>query len=83
MRFFEACNNGSPFQPAPWMPDDGFDTDRFWDVVNAFRARRGQPLLYGLGGDDTHVYRGEPHGGMLMPGNAWTLVRAATLSAEG
>ncbi len=82
VRFFEVCNNGSPFAPAPDLPDDGFDTDRFWDVVNAFRARCGQPLLYGVGGDDTHVYRGEPHGGMLMPGNAWTLVRAATLSAD-
>ena len=82
VRFFEVCNNGSPFTPAPDLPDDGFDTDRFWDVVNAFRARRGLPLLFGVGGDDTHVYRGEPHGGMLMPGNAWTLVRAKTLSAD-
>ncbi|MBP5544743.1 MAG: hypothetical protein ILM98_11750 [Kiritimatiellae bacterium] len=82
VRFFEVCNNGSPFAPAPGLPDDGFDTDRFWDVVNAFRARRGLPLLYGVGGDDTHVYRGEPHDGMLMPGNAWTLVRAETLSAD-
>ena len=55
VRFFEVCNNGSPFAPAPGLPGDGFDTDRFWDVVNAFRARRGQPLLYGVGGDDTHV----------------------------
>ncbi len=82
VRFFEVCNNGSPFAPAPDLPDDGFDTDRFWDVVNALRVRHGLPLLYGVGGDDTHVYRGEPHGGMLMPGNAWTLVRAATLSAD-
>ena len=82
VRFFEVCNNGGPFAPQPSLPDDGLDTDRFWDVVNAFRARRGQPLLYGVGGDDTHVYRGEPHGGMLMPGNAWTLVRAAALSCD-
>ena len=25
---------------------------------------------------------GEPHEGMLMPGNAWTLVRAASLTAD-
>lgn len=82
LRFFEVCNNGSPIPRAEELPADGFDTDRFWDIANAFRARRGQPLLYGLGTDDTHVYRGEPHEGMLMPGNAWTLVRAASLTAD-
>lgn len=82
LRFFEVCNNGSPIPGAEELPADGFDTDRFWDIVNAFRARRGQPLLYGLGTDDTHVYRGEPHEGMLMPGNAWTLVRATSLTAD-
>ena len=82
VRFFEVCNNGSTIPPAVGLPTDGFDTDRFWDIANAFRARRGLPLLYGLGGDDTHVYRGEPYDGMLMPGNAWTLVRAASLDTD-
>ena len=81
VRFFELCNNGSPFAPGEGLPTDGFDTDRLWDVVNAFRARRGQPLLYGVGTDDTHYYRGE-HGKMLMPGNAWSLVRAEALEAD-
>ncbi|MBR2837457.1 MAG: hypothetical protein IKE55_01605 [Kiritimatiellae bacterium] len=80
VRFFEVCNNGSPFKSGEGLPDDGFDTDRLWDVANAFRARRGQPLLYGIGTDDTHRYRGEPCD-MLMPGNAWSLVRAASLDA--
>jgi len=80
VRFFEVCNNGGTFAPAAGVPADGLDTDRFWDVANAFRARRGMPLLYGIGTDDTHYYRGEP-GPMLMPGNAWTLVRAASLDA--
>ena len=80
LRFFEVCNNGSPYAPGAGLPTDGFDTDRFWDVANAFRARRGLPLLYGIGTDDTHNYRGEP-GNMLMPGNAWSLVRAASLDA--
>ena len=82
VRFFEACNNGTPVPPAEGLPTDGFDTDRFWDIANAFRARRGLPLLYGIGGDDTHVYRGEPYDGMLMPGNAWTLVRAPSLDTD-
>ena len=78
VRFFEVCNNGSPYAPGEGLPTDGLDTDRLWDVVNAFRIRRGQPLLYGIGTDDTHNYRGEP-GAMLMPGNAWSLVRAESL----
>ena len=80
LRFFEVCNNGSPYAPGAGLPTDGLDTDRFWDVANAFRIRRGLPLLYGIGTDDTHRYRGEP-GNMLMPGNAWSLVRAASLDA--
>jgi hypothetical protein len=81
VRFFEVCNNGSPFAPGKGLPQDGFDTDRLWDVVNAFRARRGQPLLYGVGTDDTHYYNNEP-GKMCMPGNAWTKVRACSLDAD-
>ena len=81
VRFFEQCNNGSPLAAPAALPDDGFDTDRFWDVVNAFRARRKQPLLYGVGNDDTHYYHGEG-GNMLMPGNAWNLVRARALTPD-
>lgn len=81
VRFFEVCNNGSPDAPWPELPQDGLDTDRFWDVVNAFRARRGQPLLYGVGNDDTHYYFGEDKP-MLMPGNAWSRVRARSLAAD-
>jgi len=81
VRFFEQCNNGSPKASPTDFPDDGFDTDRFCDVVNAFRARRHQPFLYGIGNDDTHYYYGEG-GNMLMPGNAWNLVRASALTPE-
>jgi hypothetical protein len=81
VRFFEVCNGGSPFEAADALPADGLDTDRFWDVVNAFRARRGQPLVYGIGTDDTHNYRGEK-ANMCIPGNAWSLVRAESLDAD-
>ena len=81
VRFFELCNNGSPFAPGAGLPTDGFDTDRLWDVVNAFRARRGEELLYGIGTDDTHYYFGEPSQ-MCMAGNAWTKVRARSLDTD-
>lgn len=81
VRFFELCNGGSPWKPAEGLPTDGFDTDRFWDVVNAFRARRGQKLLYGVGTDDTHFYHGEKNK-MCIPGNAWSLVRSNELTAD-
>ena len=80
VRFFEVCNGGSPYAPAEGLPSDGLDTDRLWDVVNAFRARRGMPLLYGIGTDDTHNYRGEK-ANMCIPGNAWILVKAESLDA--
>jgi len=86
VRFFEQCNCGSSYAPASELPKDGLDTDRFWDIVNAFRARRGEPLLYGVGNDDTHHYFGlagslktPPHG---VPGNAWSYVRAEALTSE-
>ncbi|MBO7721155.1 MAG: hypothetical protein J6T01_01975 [Kiritimatiellae bacterium] len=85
IRFFELCNGGSPFAPGKGLPADGFATDRFWDVVNAFRARRGQPLLYGVGNDDTHAYFGvvgHVPGIHCLPYNAWSLVRAEELTAE-
>ena len=85
VRFFEVCNGGSPYRPGNGLPSDGFATDRFWDVVNAFRARNGQPLLYGVGNDDTHAYFGTPGhvpGIHCLPYNAWSLVRAEALTAE-
>ena len=83
VRFFEVCNGGSPYAPGKGLPADGCDTERFWDVVNAFRARRGQPLLYGVGTDDSHYYFGTKdylpsiH---CVPLNAWCKVRASELS---
>lgn len=81
VRFFEVCNGGSPMGVGKGLPDDGLDSERFWDVVNAFRARRGQPLLYGIGTDDTHYYDGGRHP-QLIPGNAWCQVRADSPRAE-
>lgn len=85
VRFFELCNGGSPFAPGRGLSGDGFAADRLWDVVNAFRARRGQPLLYGVGSDDSHFYFGTV-GSVpsihCLPYNAWCLVRSGELTAE-
>ena len=83
IRFFEVCNGGGIFPPPPGYGGTGWDNDILWDVVNAFRARRGQPLLYGMGSDDTHKYFGLPGHwptGGCSPFNAWNLVRADELS---
>ena len=80
VRFFEVCNNGGG-KAAPELPQDGFDTDRFWDVVNAFRTRRGQPLLYGTGVDDVHAY-GLGKGGACGAGDAWIRVNSPELTME-
>ena len=81
IRFFEVCNTGSVWAPEDSMPKDGFDNDRFWDVVNAVRCKRGERLLYGIGTDDTHMY---PNSGSsrcpITFGDAWIGVRAAALT---
>ena len=80
IRFFEVCNTGSPAMFTP-PPVKGFTHDKWWDVVNAIRAAKGQPLLYGVGCDDIHVYtemrkRGWRHAGFIE-------VLADELSARG
>jgi hypothetical protein len=69
IRLFELNNNGIDGKfdghPQGWKPE------KFWDVVNAYRAAHDQPLLLGLGTDDRHSYVPEPKG--------WTVVRAASL----
>ncbi|MDD4017232.1 MAG: hypothetical protein PHV28_04735 [Kiritimatiellae bacterium] len=62
IRFFEVYNSGST--PRFNLPaGKGTCThDRFWDVINAARAKEGMPLIYGVGCDDRHnmepIYEG-------------------------
>ena len=58
VRFMEICNTGSDWPPEQGMVQDGFYNDRVWDVVNAVRCRRGEPLLYGIATEDSHWYPG-------------------------
>jgi len=54
VRFFEVCNNGARWPIPPGTERHNYES--FWDVVNAFRCRRGQPLLYGIAADDAHFF---------------------------
>jgi len=83
IRFFEIVNCGERSEaPAP-IACGGWENDRFWDIVNAFRRRQGKPLLFGVGSDDTHNY---PDAGLpkkeLAPefGHAGVVVRAEELT---
>lgn len=72
IRLFELNNNGiaSGFDAHP----QGWKPEKFWDVVNAYRAAHDQPLLLGLGTDDRHSYGSPP--------KAWSVVRAASLCTQ-
>lgn len=78
VRHFEVCNGGSAFAPHPEALT--VTNDRFWDTVNAFRALKGAPLLYGVGSDDTHYYLNRTPDQRLA--DAWIMVRSAALEAD-
>lgn len=82
IRFFEICNNGCEIDPPEELQrNGGLCNDRFWDVVNAFRARAGKPLLYGVGSDDTHWYHYTDYDENLVhDGDAWIRVKADALT---
>lgn len=75
VRFFEISNNGSKYAPRPGA--FGYTPDKFWDVVNAFRAEAGERLLFGVGSDDTHYYRQDN-----VDDSGWVMVRANSLSPD-
>ena len=82
VRFFEVCNNASDFPPVGLLPDDGLYNDRFWDAVNASRAKAGQPLLYAVANDDCHFYPCTKTDKVCTFGEAFTMVRADALTPE-
>jgi len=80
VRFFEVCNGGSAFAPPAEAPEK--TNDRFWDAINAFRALKGMPLIFGTGSDDTHYYfdLGANKAGRV--GVDYIVVRSAALTPE-
>ena len=69
VRHFEVCNGGFEYVPADGMPTIG----KFWDVVNAFRCAKGQPLMFGTATDDSHFYDERIHDNCGC-GNGWVTV---------
>ena len=80
VRFFEVCNNGADFPPVGLLPDDGLYNDRFWDAINATRAKAGQPLLYAVANDDCHFYPCTKTEKPCTFGEAYNMVRADALT---
>lgn len=72
IRIFELNNNNvvGNYDPHP----QGWKPEKFWDVVNAYRASHGQQLLLAMGSDDRHNYESAPKG--------WSVVRSEDLSAN-
>ncbi|MBR2940934.1 MAG: hypothetical protein IKC14_06455 [Kiritimatiellae bacterium] len=80
VRFFEVCNTGADFPPVGLLPDDGLYNDRFWDAINATRAKAGQPLLYAVANDDCHIYPCTKTEKPCTFGEAYNMVRADALT---
>jgi len=78
VRFFEVCNGGSAFAPHPEALS--VTNDAFWDAVNAFRSLKGQPLLFGMGSDDTHYYVNRTPEQRMA--DAWVMVRSSALTPD-
>ena len=72
IRLFELNNND--IDGAYDAHAQGWKPEKFWDVVNAYRAAHDQPLLLGMGSDDRHGYDSDA--------KAWSVVRAANLSVK-
>ncbi|MDO5554100.1 MAG: hypothetical protein Q4G68_10100 [Planctomycetia bacterium] len=76
-KFFEVCNYGNDFPAHP----NCWTTDKFWDVINAFRMQNGGELIYGLASDDTHIY--EPFYQNLQEcGGGWVVINAPELTTK-
>lgn len=83
VRFFEIANAISP--PSLGMMTGAYTPDKLWDVALAYRASRGEPVLYAVATDDTHNYTHFYHAfeGKRNPMRpCYVCVRAKALSTE-
>ncbi len=76
-QFFEVINCGPNFPG----PAKAWTTDKFWDIVNSWRAEDGGQLLYGVGNDDTHGYN-HFYDDPKNSGDGYIMVRAEKLTVK-
>jgi hypothetical protein len=75
-RFFEV-HNGHP-GVRNYGDSARINTEEMWDQINIAYLERGQPLMYGLGTDDSHHYH--KFGPQFSnSGRAWVMVQAKSL----
>lgn len=78
-RFFEVYNGH------PLVHNEGDSlhpgTEQMWDEINLAYLKRGQPLLMGLGTDDSHSYH-QFGTAYSNAGRGWVMVYADSLNAE-
>lgn len=77
IRLFDICNGGMEHPAHADIPDNTLE--KFWDVVNAHRAIKGHPLMYGTGVGDQHYY---DEARKQTNGLSWIMVKASTLTTE-
>ena len=77
VEFYENNMAAGPRKRQPQMPD----TEKYWDIVNAFRLLAGGKPVYSVATDDTHNYLVFRDNG-ANPGQGWVVVRSETLQAN-
>ena len=83
IEFYERFNPSEPKKQQPQMPS----SEKYWDIVNAFRLLAGAKPIYGVATDDAHHYPTSSataavligHG---LLGHGWVAVRSETLDAN-
>ena len=78
-RFFEVYNGHPQVQNEGGL--HGVSTEEMWDQINIAYLEHQQPLMYGLGTDDSHNYH-KMGKDWSNAGRGWIMVLADTLSAE-
>ncbi|MCA1810280.1 MAG: hypothetical protein ABR497_06845 [Kiritimatiellia bacterium] len=80
IRFFEVQGgSGAVFKAYPQA--ESYIPEKFWDVVNAHRSLKDEPLLFGVASDDAHFYDAQRISGRGGVNNGWIMVRSLELSA--
>jgi len=77
IEFYENNMSAGPRKRQPQMPD----TEKYWDIINAFRILGSHKPIYSVATDDTHNYLNFRDNGTI-PGHGWVVVRSDKLDAN-